>query len=191
MIISDKHICSLLVSGDKRGMQLLFQKYFENLVIWADSFLEDMDLSQDIVQSLFIHIWKKKIYKNINPEKLSSFLRTAVRNRCLNQLKKNDILKYSEDISVLEDVFDDYQLDKERIVDFVLKEIEALPPKGREVIKNVYLKGMKYKEAAEFMNVSVSTIKTHLVNSLKTLRLKSNGNSDLFILLLYSLKDNL
>ena len=66
-----------------------------------------------------------------------------------------------------------------------------MPPKGREVVKCVYLKGMKYKEVAELMNVSVSTIKTHLVNSLKTLRLKSKNCSDLFLLLLCNFeKDN-
>ena len=69
-----------------------------------------------------------------------------------------------------------------------MKAVEQLPPRSQEIIKCVYLKGMKYQETAQFLNISIATVKTLLVNSLKSLR-KTFG-PDIEIFLLWILKKN-
>ena len=49
-------------------------------------------------------------------------------------------------------------------------EIEKLPEQCRKVFEAIVLKDMKYKEAAEQLNLSVNTIKTHLARAIKQLR---------------------
>ena len=180
MKVTDKHICDLLSADNKQGMNLMFKKYFKSLVIWADTFLNDMDLSKDLVQDLFVSIWRKKMYRNLNPDKLASYLHVSVKNLSYNKLKKKDVLKNTFDISDYEKIHEEFEENREVIVSRVLEEIEKLPLKGREVVKCIYLKGMKYSEAAEELNVSISTIKTQLVRSLKTLRTKCDGLGDFF-----------
>lgn len=186
MKTTDKYICELLASDNKQGMNLLFKKYFEPLVIWADTFLNDMDLSKDLVQDFFVKIWRKKIYKNWTPEKLPSYLYVSVRNLTYNKLKKNDVLRYAEKIDSFDKIYEDYQSNKEEIISRIHEELEKLPEKGRELVKCIYLRGMKYQEAADELNVSLSTVKTQLVRSLKTLRLNSEKLSDYFLLYFFS-----
>ncbi|RZT96428.1 RNA polymerase sigma-70 factor (ECF subfamily) [Ancylomarina subtilis] len=186
MKISDQYICNLLSSDNKQGMNLLFKKYFEPLVVWADTFLNDLDMSKDLVQDFFVKIWRKKIYKNWNPDKLPSYLHVSVKNLALNKLRKTDVLKHTEEIESVDRIYEEYQSNKEEIVQRIHDEIEKLPERGKEVVKCVYLRGMKYQEAADELGVSLSTVKTQLVRSLKTLRTNSEKLGDFFLLYFFS-----
>lgn len=188
MRTTDKYICELLSKDNKQGMNLLFKKYFESLVIWADTFLNDMDQSQDLVQELFVGIWRKKTYHNWNPDKLASYLHVAVKNACFNKIKKVDVLKNTTEIENFDRIYDEFESNKEEIVAKILEEVEKLPERGREVIKCIYINGMKYQEAADELNVSLSTIKTQLARSLKTLRTSSEKLGDFFFLYFFSKK---
>lgn len=188
MRTTDKYICELLSADNKQGMNLLFKKYFESLVIWADTFLNDMDQSQDLVQELFVGIWRKRTYRNWNPDKLPSYLHVAVKNSCYNKLRKVDVLKNTTEIEKFDKVYEEFESNKEEIVAKILEEVEKLPERGREVVKCIYLKGMKYQEAADELNVSIQTVKTHLVRSLKTLRASSEKLGDFFLLYFFSEK---
>lgn len=187
MQIADKEICFLLRQGSRRGMDLLFEKYFESLVLWSVTFVDDLDLSKDIVQDLFFDIWRKKQYKEWKPETLSAYLYVSARNRCYNTMKKKDVLRNVLSLSDIEVLYDDYQDNKEQILMSVMKEIEQLPEKGKEVVKCVYMKGMSYKETATVLDVSVATVKTHLVRSLKALRINYK-NLDNFLFFIFSQK---
>ena len=188
MRTTDKYICELLSADNKQGMNLLFKKYFESLVIWADTFLNDMDQSQDLVQDLFVSIWRKKTYRNWKSEKLASYLHVSVKNACFNRLKKIDVLKNTTDIESFDKIYDEFESNKEEIVAKILEEVEKLPERGKEVVKCIYLKGMKYQEAADELNISLQTVKTHLVRSLKTLRASSEKLGDFFLFYFFSKK---
>ncbi|WP_133250065.1 RNA polymerase sigma factor [Marinifilum breve] len=188
MRTTDKYICELLSTDNKQGMNLLFKKYFESLVIWADTFLNDMDQSQDLVQELFVGIWRKKTYRNWNPDKLPSYLHVAVKNSCYNKLEKIDVLKDTTGIDSFDKIYDEFESNKEEIVVKILEEVERLPERGREVVKCIYLRGMKYQETADELNISLQTVKTHLVRSLKTLRTSSDKLGDFFLFYFFSKK---
>lgn len=63
-----------------------------------------------------------------------------------------------------------------------MKAIEQLPPQGRAVFKKCFIENLSYKEAAEELNVSVNTIKTHVNHSLKRLRKDLDRDVLLFFL---------
>lgn len=188
MQVSNKEICFFLKRGNRRGMDLLFDRYFESLVLWAVTFLGDIDLSKDIVQDFFVDIWKKQEYKKWVPDTLSAYLYISVRNRCYNNLKKKDPLKDVLSLDNVEMLYDEYQDNKEFIINTIIGEVERLPKRGQEVVKCVYLKGMSYKETAAVLQVSVATVKTHLVRSLKTLRLRSTAFDNFLLFIFLSKK---
>ena len=61
--------------------------------------------------------------------------------------------------------------------------INELPPKSRQVFVMSYLHGLKNKEIAEVMNVSVRTVDAHIYNALRQLRSKLDKNSMLGLLM--------
>ena len=170
----DQEICVMLSSMNQKGMDLLFDAYYKPLVVWADTFLRDMNLAEDVVQDLFVSIWKDKVYLRFKPETLSSFLHVSVRNRSFKRIEKRDVFRNASVLDHVELVFEEYNERHDQLVSRVLEEMALLPERSREIMNCVFLEGLKYREVAERYGISVSTVKTLLGNSVKKLRERLN-----------------
>ncbi len=181
--IPDTTICALIRKRNQKGLEYLFQKYYKPLVVWAATFLNEIGVSEDLVQDFFIYVWEKGMLDDVSPASLKSYLYIAVRNRVCNQLQKTDLLREATEIEGIAPIWEEYDDFEEEIVRMVEKAVENLPPRSREIVKCVYLRNMKYKEVAEKLQISVATVKTLLVNSLKVLRRSSADNRKLLLFL--------
>lgn len=45
---SDETICLLIKRKEKNGMEYLFEKYYQSLVIWADTFIHDVNAAENL-----------------------------------------------------------------------------------------------------------------------------------------------
>jgi len=165
MPITDKDILYLLKTEKSLALNLLFKRYYKPLCVFAIKYVDDLELAEDIVQEVFIHIWEKDYeYKN-----LSSFLFTSVRNACISYLRK----KAPEYLPMVEDLLHDEPCDNdsmEELSEKLFKALDELPEKCRKVFKAVVLCNMKYKEVAEELNISVNTVKSNLARAYRLLR---------------------
>lgn len=170
MQVDDKLIYRFLKEHDSRGMEILFECYYRSLVLFADTFLNDIPAAEDIVQDFFVDFWEEHTYERIISSNIRGYLFTAVRNRALKLLEKRDVLR--EAVRELPELADesDARWFTEEILQAVEKEIEKLPPRMKEVLKAVYIEGLSYRETAEKFIISIATVKTLLVNALKRLR---------------------
>ena len=171
----DEEICVFLQNGKEKGLDLLFDEYYRSLVLWADTFLNDVKKSEDVVQEFFVKLWERHLVSGLRPETLKYYLFTSVKNLSLNALEKVDPLKRAYDINRLNRPWVEYNNLTEEMLCRVEREIEKLSPRSRDVVKAVYMEGLRYKEVAEKLDVSVTTVKTLLVNALKKLRANSTG----------------
>ncbi len=170
MQVSDQTICLLLKKRNLKGMEYLFKKYYRPLVLWADTFLNHIPHSEDLIQDFFIKIWEKELYLSFLPETLKSYLFTSIKNQALNSAVKRDPLKLASDVKAYERKWEEYDATDEEILQKLEKAIEELPPRSREVVKRVYQRGMRYREVADELGISIATVKTLLVQSLKKIR---------------------
>lgn len=168
--MKDRQICDLLNSRDQKGMELLFEGYYKSLVSWANTFLNDLGLAEDIVQEFFIALWNQEIHRELKPETLSSFLRVLVRNRCYNQLGKRDVFSRFVSVERVDCMFEEYDDSRDQIVARIMSEIALLPPRSQEILNYVFVEGLKYQEVADRLGISVSTVKTLLGISVRKLR---------------------
>jgi RNA polymerase sigma-70 factor (ECF subfamily) len=68
----------------------MFELYAKPLVNYANSFLNDFNLSEDIVQEVFLRLWE--IRKEINIyNSLREYLFRSVRNKCINKRRNQKI----------------------------------------------------------------------------------------------------
>jgi len=183
MQIPDSVICSLLHEHNEKGMEYLFQKYYKPLVVWADTFLNDLPGAEDTVQDFFIKIWEKETGRHLKPESLKAFLYTSVRNQALDRIGKKDPLQHPADLTAIDKSWEEYDNFQEELYRLIKDEIDKLPARSREVIRCVYLKGMRYKETAAYLGISVATVNTLLVNALKKIREINNSDKSLPLLL--------
>lgn len=178
----EEEICRLLAADDWRGMELMFRVYYKRLVVWADTFLEDMQLAEDIAQELFITLWEKKRRRTLQSSTLSSFLFVSVRNQCYHRLEKKDTLRHTVDLKEVNIAFEEYNEKHDYIITRILNEIEKLPPRSQEIMLAVFVDGLKYREVAEKYHISLSTVKTLLGNAVRKLK-EQLGTDDLTVFL--------
>ncbi|BDW93525.1 RNA polymerase sigma-70 factor [Allomuricauda sp. XS_ASV26] len=151
--------------------QFVFKRFFEDtyedLVQYADSYLFEKSISEDIVQEVFIYLWenasKIKIATSFN-----AYLFTMVRNRCLNHLKSIKITDRAKVLDMQHFIGTDYELDvfseEDQLIihNQVLKVVEMLPSKMQRIVRMKYIENYKYVDIAEELGISVNTVKTQL-----------------------------
>ena len=168
MEITDNHILYSLNTNKNNGLKLLFKRYYKPLCVFAIKYVDDLDLSEDLVQEIFIKIWQKNDFSSST--NLSAYLFTAVKNSCIDYLRKEHPLYVTvfEEPMVIEDYYTEVEIvERNRKL---MKAVGNLPEKTREVFKAVVFYNMKYKEVAEEMDVSVNTVKSNLGRAYRQLR---------------------
>lgn len=164
-------IMNRIISEIRKGNQKIFKEFFtenyENLVVYANSYLFDNQASQDVVQDVFIHLWEKAEDIKIETS-LLSYVRAMVRNRCLNYLKSIKIIDnfglLKTNIHLItEHVFETAEEDDKKIIYHqIIKIIDTLPERMQQVVKLKLSGNYTYKEIAEELGISVNTVKTQL-----------------------------
>jgi len=183
-MISDGEIHQVLVKSKDKGFELLFERYYKPLVLFAYEILEDNNAAEDIVQELFLKLWNKEYYKKVTISAFSSYLFGAVKNACYNKEVRIDILKNRKELDSFEILEQEASKLNEDLVKELKTEIDNLPERTKEVINLVFLNRMKYKDVACELDISVNTVKTLLRNGLNQLRVVFKDKAELFLFLL-------
>lgn len=58
-------ILDLLKRGEKKGLQLLFHKFYKPLVMYAMKYVHRQDEAEDMVQEVFIKFWEKTVLSRL------------------------------------------------------------------------------------------------------------------------------
>ena len=169
----EKFLLSQLAKGDHGSYQKLFYKYYADLCRFCLRYVRSAEVSEEIVQDVFIYLWEKREVINISIS-FKSYLYTAVRNKSINYLK----LQLPKD-QVKEDI-DNYEIAGTSNVESqmtyaeleikVAEAIDQLPKKCKEIFNLSRDSGHTYKEIAEKLDISVKTVENQMVIALRKLR---------------------
>jgi len=158
--------------GDKHAFELLFHECYRPMVAYAFRFLGEMEPAESVVQDVFLKFWQKRKELMITSS-LRSYLFRAVRNLSLNYLEHQKIMTgYAHLVTERESDRFDYS---DFYVEVGLKEkidaaIASLPEKRQEIFRLAREEGLKYREIAEQLNISIKTVETQMTLALKQLR---------------------
>lgn len=157
-------------NGNTKAFSSFFNSTYRRLVIYANGFLFDEQASQDVVQDVFVHLWEQSAKISIEFS-LIEYVRTMVRNKCLDYLKS---VKITDDINMIDLnlilVTECNEMDEEEhkiVFHQVIKIIETLPTKMQQIVKLRFLKNYSYIEIASELGISVNTVKTQLKRAKK------------------------
>lgn len=181
-----------LKAGDKAIYKQVFDIYYKDLVKYANKFLNDVESSRDLVQEVFCYIWERRSSMSIESS-LNAYLFRAVRNACINQIKRNKFkLNYIQDFLLRVNNEDSLRIEKatgyDNLVEQDLSEqidsiVASLPTQCRNVFKLSRYKGLKNQEIADLYSISVRTVETQIFKALTIFREKLQ-NTLVFLLFL-------
>ena len=67
-----------LKKGEHDAYSYLFSKYYNDLVLYGGTIIQNQEVCEDIVQNIFLYIWDNR--ESIQIKSLKSYLLRAVRN---------------------------------------------------------------------------------------------------------------
>ncbi len=179
MTVDEQNIIILVKKGNLKGFRQLFDSYYAMLCGISNGYLNNKQLSEEVVGDVFLKIWENRLSLDIHTS-MKSYLIRAVRNRSLNYLEQQKIERYfqsnlSEDVSREEILVSDYQtplsnLITDELENAISKAIDALPTECREIFRLSRFENLKYEEIARLQNISVNTVKTQMKIALQKLR---------------------
>jgi RNA polymerase sigma-70 factor (ECF subfamily) len=176
----------LLKSSDEAAFTELYNRYWEKLLAKAVLRLQSSQDAQELVQDIFIRLWKRKEVidiKNSFHTYISAVLKYEIIHRITERRKER--LKFPEDPNNAEkiNVQDSstlHQLNFQDLQQRLEASVQRLPEKCQLVFRLSREAGLSEREIAETLQISPKTVQGHITRAIKTL--KSSLNS-LFLLL--------
>ena len=180
MSSSKSYIHKRLETGDIHAFEMLYNEQYKSLCHFAQRFVYDLDTAREIVQDVFVRIWEKRNSLPVDIS-LKSYLYTSVRNKCLDYLKHLNVEYEYEKMRVREVQESgnsssnaiDHPLDgliTEELENAIKDAIENLPDKCKGIFEMSRYKGLKYREIAEELNISVKTVETQMSRAIHSLK---------------------
>jgi RNA polymerase sigma-70 factor (family 1) len=159
---------------DQGAYKELFTEFYSFLYRFAQSFVRSKQIAEEIVSDVFIKIWEKRkeLEKITN---LKVYLYISTRNTSINYIGKlkrsdtNSLESFGSGINsfYINPVNPEQLMITAEMMNRIEKAIEDLPPKCKLTFKLVKEDGLKYKEAAEILHISVKTVENQLAIALQ------------------------
>ena len=167
----DEFVSRIARYDDSIAYKQLFCLYYSRLLQFSYSITRSKECAEEVVSDVFLKIWstRKSLLKI---ENFPLYLYISIKNQSINYLEKQHRQRsFSIDEMAVE--LKSIYLDPEQLLitsEMMLKirqAIDALPTRCRLVFKLIKEDGLKYKEVAELLNVSIKTIENQMTIALK------------------------
>jgi RNA polymerase sigma-70 factor (family 1) len=168
----DALLCAIR-QDDEKAFAELFKRYWKKAYVMAYARVRSEEVTQEIVQDLFINIWDKR--KSLTISHVPSYLYAAVKNRILNYLESQGIRRkhweYYKNFIPAQDIVTEKQVGLNELMGAIENGLEGLTEKSKKVFQLSHLEGRSITEIAEMMHLSKKAIQYHLTQSTKKLRI--------------------
>lgn len=166
-------LAAIAFAHDQKAYRELFVSLHGRLKQFAYSILKSHEEAEELVSDLFIKIWEKRDQLTTIESPLLYFYTTA-RNMAYNRLskqKRQQLPPADEWLIQLNSIyFDPEQLMMtDEMMRRIREAINNLPPRCRLIFKLVKEDGLRYKEVAELLQLSVKTIEAQMAIALRRL----------------------
>ena len=188
---SDEELAILLQSGDEVAFKVLYLKYWDRLFSIASKRLNDTIEAEEVVQDIFLNLWKRKSDFKLKAG-FDNYFAIAVKfeviKRRAKRLKREAIShRITTGHETIEAQNQDWhQYDFEQISKLLEKTINELPPKCRMVFELSRDDQYTNKKIAEALGISEKTVEKHITSALKVLN-KKFGQKAFFLIALVGL----
>jgi RNA polymerase sigma factor (sigma-70 family) len=172
----DAHLVALIAKGDEGAFEELVQKYQQAVFNTVYRYIGNQDDVQDLAQEIFIKVWRNA-GKFKGKSKFSTWLYRIVVNHCISYRRKNrhkhvSLDELTEQGPVPESLRVEPDWEQKRKAELVRKAVDELPERQRMALVLAQFEDKSYKEIAEIMDVSLSSVESLIFRARNALKLK-------------------
>ena len=156
--------------GDEKAFETIFRQHYPMLCRFAAPFLYDAESAEEAVQEVMVTVWEKREQLEIATS-LKSYLFGAVHKHCLNWIKHDQVkARYRQETlatAPLAEAPDGFASELEQQIS---RAIQKLPEERRKVFLLSREEGLKYREIADKLGISIKTVENQMGKALRFLR---------------------
>lgn len=171
--IKEEGLLESICEGDQNALRSSYESFGSGLFGWLNNFVKQRELAEDILQEVFVKIWKKACEFDRNKSKPFTWVFTICRNTALDFLKSKDYRNHKGQGS-LDDALGMMLPSAQGIspeqIDIREKVDRHLTLDQKAVIDLLYFQGYSQSEAAEKLDIPLGTVKTRVRLAMKSLR---------------------
>ncbi len=158
-----------LKKGDEDAFVYLINRFNTRLLDYTTSLTNNRNVAQDIVQDVFLDVWKdRKRLNDMDLPSLKHYIYKIAYHKFVNQYHKNKAITLLEHayIEAVNQTFDDSNAELlERKIALVSEGINTLPKKCKEAFILSKKEGLTNTEIAQYMDISIKTVEGHLTKA--------------------------
>lgn len=153
--------------------ETLFKTHYSELCAHANKYLQDLEAAEEVVQSLFVKLWENRAEVKIE-KSARAYLFRATRNACYNQLRHIKVKEEYKNHHQQEIEMERYTVDDEyqagELDEKIRASIERLPEKRKKIFLLSRFEGLKYREIADKLKISVKTVENQMGSAIRHLK---------------------
>lgn len=168
----EKEIVVRFISGSEQAYEVIFNRTKGKLKGFLKKALPKDEDAESVMQDIYLKLWTAR--KFIQPNKnFETYLFAIARNLLIDLMRKRlHKQRYLEELCRTLQEDQTNNLDTKAVVEYselekmIIKLIDQLPEKRREIFRLNRLEGLTYKEIAEKLHISENTVDSQMRKAL-------------------------
>lgn len=170
---TEQELVSLLKSRDNKAFGYLYDNYSGALYSIILQILGDVELANDVLQEVFINIWRKIESYDHTKGRLFTWMLNIARNASIDTLRSKNYQNDRKNQPMPGGAEENFIIQAATVnIDNIgfRKVLAQLKEEQRTLIELAYFKGYTHEEIAGLQNIPLGTVKTRIRNALIQLR---------------------
>lgn len=168
---TEVELVSLLKDRDNQAFSYLYDNYSSALYGVILPIINDSELANDVLQEVFINIWRKIESYDPSKGRLFTWMLNIARNASIDVLRSKSYQNSQKNQSLMDTVNWNSSSQMQQTDTIGLTQLlEKLKEEQRILVDLAYFKGYTHEEIAEIEGIPLGTVKTRIRNALIQLR---------------------
>ena len=180
----DRSLVALVCSGDAAALEALYGRYGRACYGLARRILTDEQLAQDVVQEVFLAVWRDAVRFDATRGGFSTWLLSMTHHKAVDSVRREENLrKRRTSADVLETTESEAPKVDEAVWSLVRRErvreaLKGLPGPQREALALAYFGGYTQREIAGLTATPLGTVKTRMLAGMRRMKESLDGLSN-------------
>lgn len=155
--------------GDQTAFLALYRQYVNLVFSMALHVLSDQAAAEEVVQDVFLAIWRRAAQFDANRGRLSSWLLTIARHRAIDELRRRRRHLAPDSLDDPARAIKGPVVNEERGREIRLA-LTELPTEQAHCIELAFFQGMTHEEIAVYLELPLGTVKSRIMLGMRKLR---------------------
>ena len=168
--MDDGVLLALVGQGDESAMAALFDRYSRVVYSVSLRVLRDPAAAEDVLQDVFMQIWRKPDALAANRGTLGAWLAVVSRNRSIDAIRRRRPSDSVDDVVLAASTDLAAEAERNSMMERARYVIASLPIEQRKTLEMAFFDGLTHSEIAESTGDPLGTVKTRIRTALLVLR---------------------